>query len=122
MLWYSTVGMVATIVDFGLLYLFVDILHIHYTLGVMAAYFFAALVNYLLQKKWTFKCKSTKYCKQFIAFFIIGLGGMAINIAIIVIFVEYLSLSYLLGKGVATIVAYFWNFHLNQHGTFKHLV
>lgn len=116
---YALVGLLATGVDFSCLYFLTERLHFFYLHSLVLAYFVAALVNYLLQKKITFKCKNNRYFSQFARFFVIGLFGLLINLTIVYVGTEYFDVWYFYGKIAATILAFTWNFSANRFFTFN---
>lgn len=119
---YGLVGIVAMLVDFLCLYTLTEVFHYYYLYSLVGAYFVAALVNYSLQKKVTFKCKKNNYCRQFLQFFLVGLVGLLINMVIVYAGTEYFGLWYIYGKVIATFVAFLWNFTMNKFFTFTPVV
>ena len=83
------------------------------------AYLSANIVNYLLQKKFTFKCRRQDYLKQFLQFFLVGLVGMGINVVVVYFGTEYFGLWYIYGKVIATFFAFLWNYSANKYFTFS---
>lgn len=118
---YMTIGFLALFLDLACVYFFTEFFALHYLISVALAFTLAAILNYILQKMITFRNSSKKYLKQFLAFFLIGLVGLAINLSVVYLGVEYVGLWYMTAKLVATVLAFFWNFSANKLLTFRFL-
>lgn len=118
---YGFIGIIAMTIDFLCVYIFTETFLLHYLTSIVLGYLIAATVNYSLQKKLTFKNKSTRYMSQFSAFFSVGLIGMGINLITVYISVEFFGLWYMFGKVIATGIAYIWNFSVNKLFTFNRI-
>lgn len=115
---YCVVGATAAVVDFGLLYILTDLVSVHYLLSNTLSFIAAALVNYYLNRKWTFRSTGQKR-KQLPIFFTVATAGLFINDGIMFLGVEYLTLHYLWAKVVATGIVTVWNYLGNKFFTFK---
>lgn len=116
---YGLFGLIAMITDIIILYCLTDLLQVHYLISVILSFTAAAFVNFLFQKKFTFKDHQKLSAKQFSHFLIIGIVGMAINLLVISVSVEYFHIWYIYGKLIAVMIAYIWNFNANRLFTFK---
>lgn len=116
---YGIIGVIATVIDFVILVTLTDYVKIDYRASVVIAFLFAAIFNFYLQKKFTFRCNKSEIKKQFIQFISIGSIGMLINLAIITICVEIFNIWYVIGKIIATFIAFIWNYFANKLVTFK---
>lgn len=115
---YATVGATSAVVDFGALFILTDLANIHYLASATIAFILAALVNYTLNRIWTFK-SSGKRRKQLPVFFIIAILGLIINNNIMYFSVEHMDLHYLWAKVFAAAIVTFWNFFGNKYLTFR---
>lgn len=115
---YSTVGAISGVLDFGGLYILTDLLHLHYLASATISFILAAVVNYTLNRIWTFKSNGQRR-KQLPVFFIIATLGLVLNNNIMYFSVEHLQLHYLLAKVVAAAIVTFWNFFGNKYLTFR---
>lgn len=116
---YGVVALIPTLVDFSLLLFLTEWVGFHYMLSLTIAFMVASVVSYFVQKKLTFKNDSSSYLTQFSFFCLIGLSGLAINATIVFGLVEYVGVWYFLGKIIATLITYLWNFGMNRCFTFK---
>jgi len=117
MLKYGVVGATAAVVDFALLYILTDVVGWYYLWSATASFIVAALVNYQLNRTWTFKSSGQKR-KQLPIFFIIATAGILINNGILYLGVE-MGLHYLWAKVFATGFVTIWNFFGNKYLTFR---
>ena len=107
---YGFVAVVAFVIDFGLLYVFTQYLHIFYLLSATLSFFISLFFNYLLSVAWVFPSDPKKRRTQIIAFIIIGLVGLVLNLIIIWMLSEFFAVYYLVSKIVAIIIVFFWSF------------
>ncbi len=108
---YGIVGGIAFVADYGSLWCLTEYGHIHYLTSAAIAFLFGLLVNYLLSIRWVFTERrfSNKW-KEWVLFALIGIIGLGLNECLIYLISDILSMHYLLGKLVSTIVVFFWNF------------
>lgn len=116
---YGLIGLVAMGIDFALTYSLTEYLGWYYLLSVVVAFIIASMVNFVLQKKFTFRCTEKNIVKQYLLFAVIGVFGMLINVVTVFVSVEYFQLWYMYGKVIATFIAFFWNFGANKFLTFR---
>jgi len=80
---------------------------------IMLGFTVGLIVNYILSTLWVFDKSKIKTKKiEFLIFALIGIVGLIINTVIVQLFDTYVnfSLSYIVGKLLATGVAFIWNF------------
>ena len=120
---YCIVGGTAAIVDFGVLFILTELFGVYYLYSATVSFILAALTNYSLNRRWTFR-SSGKKRKQVPIFFAIATMGLLINNSIMFVGVEKFLLKdlhygYLLAKVVATGLVLIWNFLGNKYITFN---
>ncbi len=115
---YIVVGGTSATIDFGLYVLFTDVFNLYYILAATLSFIVAALYNFTLNRKWTFKSNGKKR-KQMPVFFTITVSGLLINNGIIFMLVEYAYLWDILAKIIATGIVTMWNFVGNRYITFR---
>jgi len=98
---YSVGAGIATIVSIGLLYIFTEFFGIFYLYSSIISYFLGMVANYSINKFITFKNKSKRILKQFSLFVLVALIGLALNTALIYLFVEFFELWYILAQFIA---------------------
>ena len=111
MLKYTLVGGVAFLLDFSMLYVLTEYLHIYYILSATAAFIAGLLCNYILSVFWVFheRALSSKLA-EFLVFSLVGVIGLLLNDGLIWSLTEAGKLHYLTSKVIATVVIFFWNF------------
>ncbi len=111
---------VSFIFDFGLLYLFTDILHLYYLFSAIISYGIGMVVNYLLSVKWAFGRRSmTNRMAEFGVFVAIGVAGMGVNTLILWLWQGVLGLHYLFGRIVSAIIGFAWKFAARKLALFR---
>lgn len=107
---FGFVGVIAAIIDVGLLVILSDFCHIDVLLSSAISFTVSVTANYILSMKFVFKSKKQSKLKEFIIFVLLSIGGLAINQAIMWIGVRYLSVYYLAVKIFAMLFVPFYNF------------
>lgn len=119
LVWFLFVGIIASLVDIGLLFCFCEFMGFGYLTAATLSYCTGLLVSYSLNKILTFHDRSRNYLAQFTAFAIVSVSGLLVNITIIWLLVEYAAFHYLIAKIVATVGAFFWNYYGQNRFTFR---
>jgi putative flippase GtrA len=117
---YCIVGATAAVVDFSALYIFTEFFGIYYLISNFFAFVFSASTNFLLNKFWTFRNRSSAYLRQFTKFLIVVIIGLGISTLLMYFFTEKFGLWYMLSKAITIGLVLFWNYTGNKHLTFKH--
>jgi len=108
---YGAVSVVALGVDFGGMVLLVEVGSVHYVWAATISFIGGLIVNYLLSRLWVFsESKYKSKVTEFALFASIGLVGLLLNDGIIWYLVDKLAMYYIIGKVIATIIVFFWNF------------
>lgn len=108
---YGVVVAVAFPIDFGLLYVFTEKLHIYYLVSVVLSFTISMLVNFGLSILWVFKARTQRALwKEIVVFFVIGFVGLGLTAFIVWLLTSVLGIYYLLSKLLAVCVVFFWSF------------
>ncbi len=107
---YCVGGAIAFVVDFSLLYVLTEFLKVWYLWSATISFSLAAVVNYLIQRYWTFNSTDRRIARQFFIFLSVQTVGLFINNIIMYVAVEYFSLWYLFAKILSTGAVLIWNF------------
>jgi putative flippase GtrA len=75
-----------------------------------------ALVNYLLNRRYTF-CSEKQHGEALTKFLVIAALGLALNSSLMFIFVEILSIYYLVAQVLSTGLVLVWSFIENRFWT-----
>jgi putative flippase GtrA len=120
---FFLIGVFSTFIDIGLLYLLTTGLGIWYIASATVSYICGMVASFILNKYLNFHDASRNYFWQFLSFALISLVGLVLTLVILSLAVELFSLNYLLGKAIAVVVAFVWNyagqsritFHFGKH-------
>jgi len=120
---FFLIGVFSTLIDVGLLYFFTTGLGIWYIAAATASYLCGMVVSFFFNKYLNFHDPGRNYFWQFFSFALISLISPGLTLAILSLAVEVFSLNYLIGKAIAVVVAFAWNyvgqsrmtFHVGKH-------
>ena len=117
---YYLVGASGVLVNLGILYALKEYAGLWYLLSSAIAIYTSMTTNFILNKTWTFKGSMAKQRTLFMysKFIGISLVGMLIQLGFNYIFVDKLSMYYLLAALISIVIASGVNFVLNRHITF----
>ena len=107
---FGVVGVLAFIVDYGILYLLTEYVHLYYLLSSIISFLISLVVNYILSIKWVFDVQKKQTVKDVIIFAILSTIGLLINSLVMYLSVELFSIYYMVGKIIATFIVMVWNF------------
>lgn len=106
---FGIVGVIATFIDFLILYLFKEYCGFSVLLASFLAYVVSSVINYLLSTRWVFKSNVLSEHYKIIIFIIISLIGVILN-ELIMYFGELVNIYYMITKVISTIVLLVFNF------------
>lgn len=115
---FAGVGVIGTVAHYMLLVMLVEMLDANAVLASTAGATLGALVNYLLNRRYTFRSKK-RHGEALTKFLIIAASGLALNASFMLLLVEILSLHYLLAQVLSTALVLVWNFVGNRFWTFS---
>ena len=107
---FGIVGVIATIIDFIVLYLLTEFLHVHYLISSIISFTVSVIFNYILSIKWVFEVNHKQTKKDFIIFVVLSIIGLGINSLIMYLMVDKLNIHYMFTKVFATAVVMVYNF------------
>ncbi len=108
---FLIVGVIATVIDFILLYIFKEVFHMETVLANTLSFTISLIYNYIASTKWVFDVnKDNNKLRNTILFVVFSLFGLGINNAIIWFFERYIKIHYMIAKVFATAVTMIFNF------------
>lgn len=116
---YAMVGTVATAVDLGFLYVFVESFELQVVPASISSFLIANITSFFLNKFWTFESQSKNYRKLYIKFFSVSLVGIGITAIMMHLLPAILGIWYMFAKVLTSMIVVFWNFLANKLWTFK---
>lgn len=114
-------GAIATLVDVSLLYVFTEFIGIWYLTSATLSFIIGTLIHYAISSFWVFESRH-KTLKQYLIFVLVQTVGLAINLLVIFILVEYFNWWYIFGKLIAVVIGVMWNYFANLKITFKNKI
>ncbi len=119
---YGFVVAIAFPIDFGLLYVFTDLFHLHYLLSTVLSFTISMFVNFIISVFWVFKTRADRpFWKEVTAFFIIGFIGLGLTALIVWFSTSILGIYYLASKLIAVCFVFFWSFSARRMMFAKHV-
>jgi putative flippase GtrA len=117
---YAFIGGLSFCSDF-LFYAFLTrVVGVYYLLANITSFIFIGTLNFLANRRLTFKHRGIPEAKQYLKFFIVAGTGVLLNTSILGALVSFFNVYDLAAKGVAAFFVFFWNFGVNRFWTFKH--
>jgi putative flippase GtrA len=119
------VGVLATLVDMGFLFVFINYFSIFYLTGQAMSYLLGMCVSFYLNKTFTFRVNSGKVHYQFASFSIVAFTQYLLTLALMFVFVDMVfndpSSNYfvMLSKVIVAFIGFIYAFTLNKSLTFK---
>ena len=108
---FGIVGVIAFIIDYGVLIFLTEVCGVYYLLSSMISFVVSVIFNYLASMKYVFSGKDgMSKQKEFIIFVILSVIGLGINQLGMWIMVDKLNIFYMFSKIFVTAVVMVWNF------------
>lgn len=108
---YFVVSGLSLVIDFITLFVFTDVLLIHYLVSSVLSYSLGLIINYYISVNWVFGTrKFSDRRKEFTIFVIIGIAGLGVNTGVMWICTSLLSLYYLAARIISAAIGYTWKY------------
>ncbi|WP_289460751.1 GtrA family protein [Lactobacillus intestinalis] len=108
---FGIVGILAFIIDYGLMVFCTEILGIYYLWSSLISFTVSVIFNYIMSVKWVFSVENGKTQSQNLVFFVtFSILGLGINQLLMWFGVEKLLISYMIVKLFATAVVMVFNY------------
>ena len=101
-------------IDWGLLFICTEWLHIYYLYSSAISFTVSVLVNYFLCVVYVFSNSRKQTGKQAILFIGSSIVGLGLNQICMKIFVEYFFIYYMLAKIFSTGIVMIWNYWMKR--------
>jgi putative flippase GtrA len=121
---YLGIGVIATLVDWTIFYLLIGYLGIFYLLALAMSYFSSTILNFFLNKRYTFRNTYRRVHVQLALFVAVAVVGLGLNEAIMYTLAHLIpggmtDVALMASRVVATLIVFLWNFALNKRITFR---
>lgn len=110
---YLIVGGIATISEWIIFYL-LDKLLLHYAVATTIAYILSTFINWLAGRILVFKESKQSLFKEILSIYLASIVGLLLNLVIMWITVDLLSINEMLSKIIATALVFFYNFIIRK--------
>ncbi|MCL1799532.1 MAG: GtrA family protein [Eggerthellaceae bacterium] len=108
---FSVVGVIAFLIDYGLMILLTEVFHVDYLVSATVSFTVAVVFNYLASMRYVFKHKEGLSRKrEFIIFVVLSVIGLGLNDLFMWIGVSLFGIDYRITKIAATFIVTIWNF------------
>ena len=110
---YMVLGIVGTILDFGLLFILTEYLGVFYLVSGVFSMGFGLTVNYFLNKKYTFKYSPKSKSKGitiYTIYIVVASTSVFFTTALLAFFVEVFFINYMLAKAIASLLMLVYRF------------
>lgn len=113
-------SLVATVTDFAITILLVELVDFSYLTATITGAISGAITNFTINKYWSFNQRETKLKTQGIKYIIVWVGSISLNALGSNCLVKFFMLPYLISKIIISIiVGVFFNYQLQKHYVFK---
>ena len=118
---FGIVGVICTIIDYGIMVFLVEVLSIPYLYSCAISFSVSVIVNYLLSMKYVFSSREDlSKEKEFVIFVALSIAGLLLTELFMWMMVDKLSIHYMFSKIVVTGIVMVFNFvtrkaFLEQH-------
>jgi putative flippase GtrA len=107
---FSIVGVIATIIDFSVLMLLKEVVHLDVLVASALSFCVSVVANYILSMLFVFKGGKNGKIIEFIIFVVLSVGGLLLNQLLMWLGTEILAVYYLWVKVFACIFVPIYNF------------
>ena len=109
---FGIVGVVATVLDFLVLFALADFIGLHYLTAAALAFVAATLFNYAASMRYVFTSRfgAAEKHHELLLFVTLSVVGLGLNQLLMWLFVDQVGLYYLVAKIAATVFVMTWNF------------
>lgn len=108
---FGVVGGLAFIIDYGILIFLTEVFHINYLISTTISFIVSVIFNYIMSIFWVFDVDENKNrTTVFSVFIILSVIGLLLNDLFMWIFVDGISIHYLIAKIIATLLVMIYNF------------
>ena len=111
-LWrFGIVGVVCTLIDFGVLTFLKEVLGVHYLAANAVSFTVSVIANYILSMRYVFHGKkNVSRVREFLIFVVLSALGLLLNQLIMWGTVDGLKINYVAAKVIATALVMIYNF------------
>jgi dolichol-phosphate mannosyltransferase len=118
---FGLVGLSGIVVNMGVLWYLTEFVGIYYMVSSLFAIELAILNNFVWNEFWTFsgtiQPRLSNRWHRLIAFHVVSVGGLIINMGILLFLTSVIGVYYLISNIIGILAGFGWNFFLNRRMT-----
>ncbi|MFN3234650.1 MAG: GtrA family protein [Gammaproteobacteria bacterium] len=99
---YSTAGVISTLIDWVIFFYLAIHCGVNYQIALMIALSLSSIVNYKINRDFTFQNASPKILRQFTSYYMLVLASLAMSLALMHYFVDILLLQKMTARVLTT--------------------
>lgn len=108
---YLFVGTASFLIDFFIYIGLIEIFNANYLISAAIAFAISVLANYYLSTSWVFNQSNIENrVIEFNLFILISIMGLVFTEILLFIFIDWLSIGYIISKIIASLLVMLWNF------------
>lgn len=107
---FSIVGIIASIVDVGLLVILRELFHFDVLVAAAISFTASVVVNYILSMAFVFKGKNQSRMKEFTIFAVLSVGDLLLNQLILWLGITFTTINYVIVKIISMTIVSAYNF------------
>lgn len=115
---YLLVGGSAAVINWLIFFICAKIFGLYYLMAGLVSFFIATLWNFLLARKFIFTPKHSIFKESTLIYFV-SFIGLCIDACVLYVCVEIFGLDSMIGKVIATGIAFFFNFSVRNFVIYK---
>ena len=116
---YVVFGVLTTLVNFIVYFLFTKIFFVHYIISNILAWFFSVLFAYVTNRLWVFESKNDNILKEAALFFGGRFFSGVVDTALMYIFIDILAVGDFISKVVIQVIVVILNYVISKLVVFK---
>ena len=118
---YVFVGGIATVVDWGVLYVLTSVCGIYHLVSAVVSFIAGLMTNFFLSKLLVFKANEAKVdsLTEFLGYALIGVVGLGLTELIMYVGTDCFGLYYMIPKVLATVIVLIWNYFARKKLLYK---
>jgi putative flippase GtrA len=108
------------LVDYSFMIIFTEVVHIHYTISILVSGIIGAIVNFFINRKWTYRADKVEVKGQLLKFVVVVIGSVLLKSAGTYFFTNWLRIDYKISRVVTDIlVSLGFNYTLQTYWVFR---
>ena len=92
--------------DYAIMIACTELLHIHYTISILISGILGAVVNFLINRRWTYKAQNAPVGSQIVKFIIVVLGSVVLKSGGTYLLTNWLNIDYKFSRILTDIVGF----------------